>query len=235
MSLFVIADPHLSLGVDKPMGIFGNHWEQHDDKLRNNWIESVSAEDTVILPGDISWAMNLDEALPDLKFLDILPGKKVLSRGNHDYWWTSLKKMEIFCQDNALDTISFMRNNAIKVDNRVVCGTRGWILPDDLGFDGKDEKILAREAGRLRLSLEDAEKMRTDDDQLIVCLHYPPLTKSKGRSVLTDIMNSYCVDICCYGHIHGSDTSLAMSGENVGGIDYWLTSADQIGFKPLRL
>lgn len=235
MSLFVIADPHLSLGVDKPMGIFGGHWDQHDDKLKNNWLETVSENDTVVLPGDISWAMNLNEALPDFEFLNNLPGRKILSRGNHDYWWTSLKKMENFCQDNRFDSISFMRNNVVQAEDRLICGTRGWIMPDDPEFNSRDEKILTREAGRLRLSLEEAEKIRDANHQLVVCLHYPPMTKNLGRTVITDLMSSFNVDICCYGHIHGPDTQLALSGEKIEGIAYWLASADQIGFKPLRL
>jgi predicted phosphohydrolase len=235
MGLFVIADPHLSLGVDKPMGIFGGHWDRHDDKLKKNWLEAVSETDTVVLPGDISWAMNLDEAQLDLEFLDQLPGQKILSRGNHDYWWTSLRKMEKFCRDNRLDSLSFMRNNALAVDNNLVCGTRGWILPDDPDFSGRDEKILNREAARLRLSLEEAEKIRKSNHRIIVCLHYPPLTKNLGQTTLTDLMTSFGVDICCYGHIHGPDTRLALSGEKINGISYWLASADQIGFKPLRL
>lgn len=235
MSLFVIADPHLSLGVNKPMHIFGPHWQDHDDKLRQSWLELISDDDTVIIPGDISWGMHLIEALPDLQFLHALPGRKLLSRGNHDYWWTSLRKMEQFCQRHELDSIGFLRNNAVEIEDDLICATRGWILPDDSEFTAADEKILAREAGRLKLSLEAAAAIRKPQQRLIVCLHYPPLTRTLARSVLTDLMQEYDTDICCYGHIHASGSPLALAGKELEGIKYWLASADQIGFKPLRL
>src|SRR5690554_302921 len=125
MSLFVISDPHLSLGVDKPMAVFGTQWQDHVDRLRQAWIETVADEDTVVIPGDISWGMHLDEALPDLQFLHELPGNKLLSRGNHDYWWTSLRKMEQFCQQHELSSIGFLRNNAVEIESNLVCATRG--------------------------------------------------------------------------------------------------------------
>lgn len=235
MSIYVIADTHLSLGVDKPMSIFGDHWNAHDGRLKEHWLACVSSTDTVVLPGDISWAMRLSDAYPDLKFLHDLPGRKLLLQGNHDYWWTSIKKMELFCKEQGLDSIGFMRNNAESVHDDLICGTRGWILPDDANFSSADQKILSREAGRLRLSLEDAERVRQPGQRLIACLHFPPLTRTRGSSLLTDLMQEFSVDVCCFGHIHGHDTSLALTGDCIDNISYWLVSADQIGFKPLRL
>lgn len=235
MSLFVIADPHLSIGVNKPMHIFGPQWQDHDEKLRQIWSETVRDEDTVIIPGDISWGMHLIEALPDLQFLHALPGRKLLSRGNHDYWWTSLRKMEQFCQQHELDSIGFLRNNVVEIEGDLVCATRGWILPDDSEFTAADDKILKREAGRLKLSLDAADAVRKPGQRLIVCLHYPPLTRILGPSVMTELMQEYQTDICCYGHIHAAGSALLLTGVELGGIKYWLTSADQIGFKPLKL
>lgn len=235
MSLFVIADPHLSLGVNKPMNIFGPHWQDHDDRLRQNWLELISDEDTVIIPGDISWGMHLIDALPDLQFLHALPGRKLLSRGNHDYWWTSLRKMEKFCLQHELNSIGFLRNNAMEIEDDLICATRGWILPDDNEFTSDDEKILIREAGRLKLSLDAATAIRKPEQRLIVCLHYPPLTRTLGGSVFTKLMQDYKTDICCYGHIHAAGSALALAGKELDSIKYWLISADQIGFKPLRL
>ncbi|MCD8499147.1 MAG: metallophosphoesterase [Clostridiales bacterium] len=135
MALFVLADPHLANGVDKPMAVFGSHWNNHTERIRENWLLTVAADDTVVLPGDISWALTLEEALPDLEFLHELPGMKILSRGNHDYWWTSLAKLEQLCQTHQLSSLKFMRNNALLIgDSTIICGSRGWILPDDPAF-----------------------------------------------------------------------------------------------------
>lgn len=235
MSLFVIADTHLSLGVDKPMHVFGARWQNHEQQLYENWWSVVKPEDTVVIPGDISWAMHLPEALPDLRFLNELPGRKLLSRGNHDYWWTSLRKMEYFCELYGLSTLEFLRNNAVVYEDNLICATRGWILPDDSEFTVSDEKILLREVARLKLSLDAAQSIRRPHHRLIVFLHYPPLTRSLGSSVFTDLMHKYSVDICCYGHIHASMSPLVMSNVELEGIRYWLTASDQIDFKPLRL
>ena len=143
--------------------------------------------------------------------------------------------MEQFCQRHELDSIGFLRNNAVEIEDDLICATRGWILPDDSEFTAADEKILAREAGRLKLSLEAAAAIRKPQQRLIVCLHYPPLTRTLAGSVLTDLMQEYDTDICCYGHIHASGSPLALAGKELEGIKYWLASADQIGFKPLRL
>ncbi|MEA4889683.1 MAG: metallophosphoesterase [Clostridiaceae bacterium] len=235
MALFALADPHLGYGVRKPMAIFGPQWADHDRRLEENWLAGVRMEDTVLIPGDISWAMNLDEALPDLRFLNQLPGRKILSRGNHDYWWSSLAKMEQYCRDNQLDSISFLRNNSVPVsDEWLVCGTRGWLLPGDADFHAADDKIYNREIGRLRLSLDAAARLRQPGQKLVVCLHYPPSTREFHPTPFTELMDTYTVDHCLYGHIHGLPPSYACFNPP-GRIRYHLVSADYLGFKPLRL
>ena len=239
MTLFALADPHLGFGVDKPMDIFGFRWQDHVSRLEENWRQLVADGDTVLIPGDISWAMQLQDALPDLQFIDRLPGRKILSRGNHDYWWSSLAKMEQFCRSEQLTTLSFLRNNGILLEDcRVICGTRGWILPDDPDFTRADERIYLREAARLHLSLEAAAKMRQPGRDLIACLHYPPFGRDGKPTLLTGLLEQYTVDRCVFGHIHGSG---AYSGgaycgsAPAGTVAYSLVSADYLGFKPLRL
>jgi hypothetical protein len=231
MSVFAIADLHLGLGVSKPMDIFGQQWAGHDLRLRDGWIARVGTADTVLIAGDISWAMNLDEALPDLRFLDRLPGRKVLLRGNHDYWWTSIAKMEQFCRSQALDSLTFLRNNSLAIEDWRICGTRGWILPDDPEFRTQDEKIHLREIGRLRLSLEDA--CRQDDQRpLLVCLHYPPFGRTMQPTGYTELMAAFGVGRCLFGHIHGQSPD-RIPAQPAGPIRYDLIAADYLGFTPL--
>lgn len=235
MALFALADPHLSFGVNKPMNIFGGHWDDHENRLEANWRQTVTDEDTVVIPGDISWAMTLPEALPDLQFLDRLPGLKILSRGNHDYWWTSLNKIENFCRGNGLTRLSFLRNNGLLVPpGHIVCGTRGWILPDDPDYRRDDEKIYLREAGRLRLSLDAAIPLRQQGRELVVCLHYPPFGKDCRPTLFTELLETYNVDQCVFGHIHANNGFASLAGPP-GRVRYRLAAADYLGFKPLRL
>ncbi len=235
MSLFAIADPHLGFGVNKPMNIFGSRWQDHERRLEENWLKIILPEDTVVIPGDISWAMNLPEALPDLQFLDRLPGHKILSRGNHDYWWASLQKMEQFCQAHKLESLAFLRNNGLLTPTgQIICGTRGWILPDDPEFGAADEKIYQREAGRLRLSLEAAESLRRANRQMIVCLHFPPFGRDCRPTLFTDLLDEFGVDRCVFGHIHGGSVYDDLAGPP-GLVAYNLISADYLGFKPLQL
>jgi len=236
MSVFVLADPHLSMSADKPMGVFGQHWLDHDLRLHDRWQEIVRPADVVLLPGDISWAMYLEEALPDLRYLHALNGQKYILRGNHDYWWSSLSKMESLCLEEGLHTLHFIRHEAFMVrEDHLICGTRGWLLPDDPEFTAADRKIYLREIERLRLSLESARKQRLPGQTLTVCLHFPPLTRDLKGSAFTDLMKSYAVDTCVFGHIHRSGSPLALHGEQIEGISYWLTAADHLNFTPLLL
>jgi predicted phosphohydrolase len=241
MGLYAIGDLHLSFGGDKPMDIFGPRWANHAERLRDAWSATVAADDVVVVAGDVSWAMHLSGFAPDLAFLDGLPGRKVLMRGNHDYWWTTLAKMERFLEDHGFTTVSFLRNSGIRVPGpveespgTVVCGTRGWLLPEDPAFGGEDEKVLAREVGRLKLSLAEGERIRRMGDRLVVALHYPPLAATRAPTAFSEILESHGVELCVYGHLHGEAAARGISG-TVRGVRYVNASADHIGFKPLSL
>ena len=232
MTLFAIADLHLGFGVEKPMSIFGDHWNNHAQLLTDNWQATVSKADTVLIPGDISWGMNLDQALPDLAWLERLPGQKVLIKGNHDYWWASQAKIEALCREQGLVSLRFLRNNSFALDQQVlVCGTRGWLLPDDQDFAAADEKIYLREAGRLKMSLEDAARQRKPGQLLIACLHYPPFGRNGAQTRFTELLNAYAADLCVYGHIHGIAPGVQRAGP-AGPVRYQLVAADYLAFKP---
>ena len=235
MNLFALADPHLGLTVDKPMHIFGAHWQNHETLLRENWLDTVGSDDTVLIAGDISWAMHLHEVIADLRFLDQLPGEKILLRGNHDYWWASMNKLQELCEREDFRSLRFLRNNSLLLRNGdVVCGTRGWLLPDDPEFSADDLKIYQREIGRLDLSLQAASKIRREGSRLIACLHYPPFNREYQPNEITDRLSAAGADLCVYGHIHG-ERARSRPPVVIGPTKYYLTSADAIAFKPLRL
>ena len=228
MSLFTIGDLHLSLGVKKPMDIFSG-WENYVDLLRQNWLETVGEEDTVVIPGDFSWAMNLTETQKDFTFLASLPGKKILLRGNHDYWWTSVTKTRNFLASLELGSIDFLQNNYIPYEGKALCGTRGWFFDSAEAFS---EKVAAREAIRLELSLQAAEQ--NGFAEKIVFLHFPPLNKVHRCDDLIALMQKYGVKACYYGHLHG----FAIGGAWIGpsdGIDFQLVSADHLKFIPKKI
>lgn len=223
MSVFVIADLHLSFGVNKPMDIF-HGWENHRQRLENNWHRVVKEEDTVIIPGDISWGLSLSEALPDFQFINSLPGKKIISKGNHDLWWRTNKKMNDFLTVNKLDTIKIMHNNSYEVENYIICGTRGWIFEN--GRE-QDEKIIMRETGRLKTSLEYIKS----DKEKIVFLHYPTIYQDQRADHIINTLKQYNIKRCFYGHLHGKTINYAFNGMS-DGIKYKLISADAIDFWP---
>lgn len=198
MSIYAISDLHLSYGVDKPMNVFGKVWENYEKKIEQNWKETVKEDDIVIIAGDISWGINLNEALPDFKFIDSLPGKKIIMRGNHDYYFSTKTKLELFLKENNLTTISVLHNNAIDLGDYILCGTRGWGKTENT--DKKlDQKIIEREAIRLRMSLEEGKKLqnRGVNKDIIVALHFPPFISN-----YQDILKEYGVKKCIYGHLH---------------------------------
>jgi hypothetical protein len=235
MSIFAIADLHLSLGTDKPMHIFGASWANHEARIRDAWTGMVRENDTVIIPGDISWGMTMEEALPDLVFLDALPGRKILSKGNHDYWWGTMGKVENFAADHGLSTLSFMKNNAYLVEGRAICGSRGWLLPSDPEFKSDDRTVYMREVARLERSLEAGRALFADGDgPLIAVLHYPPVLKTQHTSEFTELLEKYGAEICVYGHLHGRGHQKAFEGIK-NGVEYCLAAGDYISFKPLRL
>lgn len=232
MTIFAISDLHLALSIDKPMDIFGDRWSNYMEKLKIAWEETVSAEDYVIIPGDISWATYLEQACEDFRFIEALPGKKIISKGNHDYWWTTLNKLEHFIIENNYSTISFLHNNSFALGSTLLCGTRGWKCPGEADFTSEDRKIYERELQRLELSLKSAVKSGVGD--IIAALHYPPFNSRKEPSGFVEIMLKYNVKKCIYGHLHGEGWKNAFVGNN-SGIEFRLVSADYLSFKPLRL
>ncbi len=221
MSIFVISDLHLSLGTDKPMDIFG--WDNHIERLSANWKRLVHEEDTVVLPGDFSWALKIEEALPDFKFLENLPGRKIMLKGNHDLWWVTMKKNLEFFRENNINSVEFVYNNAVEVAEYAVCGTRGWLL------DGKeaDKKIIAREVGRLRRSLEAAA---ATGKKPLVFFHYPPVYAEGKCDELLELLKEFGIDRIYHGHIHGKGFNRAV-GEWEG-LKLTLVSCDCIDFTP---
>ena len=226
MSLFVIGDLHLSLGEDKPMDVFSG-WNDYVQRLENNWRRLITDDDTVVIAGDISWAMKLEETLTDFRFIHSLPGKKLLLKGNHDYWWATKKKMDEFISVNHLDSLSILFNNAFRVGEYAVCGPRGWFLENEAP---EDIKVLNREVGRLKMSLEQAKKLGGEP---VVFLHYPPYYRGLECSEMMDVLLEYGVKKCYYGHIHGKKNfRLAFEGE-YRGINFRLISGDKVEFVPV--
>lgn len=224
MSLFAIADTHLSLGEDKPMDIFFG-WQDYVQRLETNWRKLVDDDDTVVIAGDISWAMKLENSLEDFKLLHSLPGQKLIFKGNHDYWWQTMKKMDAWLSDNGLDTVKILHNSAVQVGDYAVCGSRGWFFDAE---NDPDNKILLREAGRVRRSIEEAKATGAEP---IVFLHYPPLTTSMVCNEIVDVLREENITRCYYGHLHGPSLKNAFIGEKFG-IKFDVISADFLKFCP---
>lgn len=232
MSLFVLADTHLSESTEKPMDIFGSRWSGWTEKLCENWRARVCETDTVVIPGDISWAMTLEEAAQDLKLLDRLPGKKIIGKGNHDYWWATIKKTEEFFAKEKIGTISLLYNNAFESDGKLICGCRGWFIDEKVSPKDTDyDKIVAREAGRLELSLKCAEKL--GDGEKLAFLHFLAVFGDFVCKELVEVLKKYGVRRCYYGHIHGKYDM--EQTRNYDGIDFTIVSADYLKFNPLRI
>lgn len=239
MAIFTMSDLHLSLSADKPMDVFGSAWSNYTERIRNEWNSSVGEGDTVFVGGDISWAMNLEECYKDFEYINSLSGFKVLLKGNHDYWWESVTKMNRYLSDNSFATMSFMQNTAMLTDDVLICGSRGWILPGDSGFSDGDRKIYDRELKRLELSFDDGErllKLKNASPEKRVCiLHYPPFTREHAPdSGFLYMMKRYSVTHCIYGHLHAKAARCATEGE-IDGIVFKLVSADYLNFRPHRL
>ena len=232
MAVYAISDLHLSYGIDKPMDIFGDRWVNYMDKLKENWEEIVKEDDYVLIPRDISWATYLEQAIKDFQFIENLPGRKIISKGNHDYWWTTMSKLNIFLEKNNFKTIEFIHNNSYNIQGFIVCGARGWKCPGDDGFSQEDKKIYERELNRLKLSLSNAKPI--GEEEIIVMMHYPPFNSSKEPSEFVEIMGEYGVKKCLYGHLHGGSFNSAVEGE-VEGIDFKLVSSDYLNFKPFNV
>lgn len=233
MSIYTIGDLHLSFHENKPMSIFGNNWEGHEEKVKKNWIENVEENDLVVLPGDFSWSTYLKDTYEDFSYLNELPGKKLLLKGNHDYWWTTLTSMRNFLNENNFKNIDFIYNNSYEFENYAITGTRGWVITEQ----PDDKRLLNRELARLELSLKEA-KSKYEEKEIIVFMHYPPITYNNiSNNELSDfvkLMMKYNVKKCYYGHLHSVSIKEAVEGKYFG-IKFKLVSADGLDFKLLKI
>lgn len=228
MSLYAIGDLHFSTAVNKPMNIFGDNWDNHEEKIINSWKNQVKDDDIVLVVGDTSWGINMNEAEQDLDIIHKLPGKKIFVKGNHDYWWTTVTKL-----NKLYENMSFLQNNFYSYKDYAICGTRGWICPNDFKFTQEDEKIYKREAHRLKLSLDAAKKAGLK--KIIVITHYPPTNDKLESSLFTDIYEEYCVEKVIYGHLHGKE-SFKMGLEGIRNeVEYKLVSCDYTNFNIIKI
>ena len=230
MAIFAISDLHLSFGTDKPMNVFGQVWENYEDKIKINWKSSVNENDIVILPGDLSWGITLKEAKKDFEFMNNLPGKKIILKGNHDYYFSTKTKVEKYFKENGFDTISVLHNDAIETNECIVAGTRGWGKTES-SDKALDKKIILREENRLILSLEKAKKIqeKSPDKQIIVAMHFPPFIGNFQK-----IMKDYDIKKCIYGHLHGYGHFMVKEGI-IDGIEYKMVSCDYTKFNMVKL
>lgn len=227
MALYAIGDLHLCLGAPKPMDIFGGAWVGYMDKLKEG-MSRITPEDTTILLGDLSWALDLSGAQADFAWINQIPGEKILLKGNHDYWWSTVAKFQKFCEANGFEKMHILNNNCFFYEDWAICGTRGWFFEEDRSGE-HDEKVFKRELLRLEASLKAA-----GDRNKMVFLHYPPLYKGYECPEILQLLQKYNVRRCFYGHLHGGSHRLAMEGP-WNGVDFRLVSADYIGFQPLRV
>lgn len=246
MNIYGIADLHLAVSTpDKSMEIFGSSWEKYMDKIIYNWNNMICEEDVVVIPGDISWAMRLEDSLEDMRFIDNLPGRKIIMKGNHDYWWATGNKMNNFLINNGLKTITYLQNSffPVKELSTAICGSRGWKNPWDNGFNEEDLKIYNRELLRLEMSLSQASK--EDAGNIIAALHFPPLAPDNYHledNEIIKLFEKYSVKKCIFGHIHignGKEkdkwSGFADGSVNINGINFQLVSSDMISFRPVRI
>ena len=227
MALYAISDLHLSLSADKPMDVFRG-WDNYVDRLKANWNRLITDDDTVVIPGDISWCMHLNDAVLDFEFINSLPGKKIMLKGNHDLWWSTSKKLNTFLEENNFDSISFVFNNAICAEDKAICGTRGWFYDEE---EPDNAKILAREAGRLATSIAAAKQTGATP---VVFLHYPPIFDGRECTELLEVLKRENITRCYYGHVHSAGIRVAFQGEWEG-IEFRLISGDSLGFCPLHI
>lgn len=228
MKIFAISDLHLSTSCDKPMDVFGGHWENYTEKIQSNWKSKISDEDLVLIPGDISWAMKLEEAKSDFEWIDALPGTKVIIKGNHEYWWKSISAV----REILPSSIKAIQNDAIKFKNYIICGTRGWTVPENgKELTDEDMKIYKREVERLKLTLMSAKTMKQQGDKIVAMFHYPPFGANKEESDFTRLFEEFEVDTVVFGHIHGY-TNCDLKTQ-INGVTYLFTSCDHIKNDPV--
>ena len=227
MALYAVGDLHLSFFRDKPMDIFGANWENHAEKIKKGF-ECVSENDTTVICGDISWGMNMEEAKEDFRFIDALPGRKIILKGNHDYWWSTASKAHRFFEENGIKSIDILHNNFFEYGEYALCGTRGWFYEEEKGVK-HDRKIMRRELMRLEASLEAAGERKK-----LVFLHYPPIFLKYRCDEILELLKKHEVRLCCYGHIHGKGCAAAFNGWR-DGTEFRLVSADHLDFTPIKL
>ena len=235
MAIFAIADLHLDTKSNqKSMEVFGNRWKDYVNKIQKNWIRVVSPTDTVVIPGDISWALNLEEALADLQWINELPGKKILMKGNHDFWWSTASKMQRFFNENNITSIDILNNNAFEVEQAIVAGSRGWFTDRSMQTSAQQvdySKIINREIIRLRMSLDYAKKLQEQSGkEMIVFLHFPPIWGDFQCDEILQLLQDYKIQRCYFGHIHSCYTAPAVFQQN--GIEFRIVSADYLDFIP---
>lgn len=228
MALYTISDLHLGFNVEKPMDIFGDKWKDHCKKIKENWIDKVTERDMVLIAGDISWSLKEQDSKYDLDWINELPGKKIISKGNHDYWWGSISKL-----NNMYENTKFIQNNYYIYEDYAICGTRGWVCPNGDKYSEKDEKIYNREKIRLKISLDAAKK--NGYENIIVMLHYPPVNDKFEESEFTKIIKEYKVKKVIYGHLHGPILLGKVLDGYFDGVEYILSSADYLDFNPKRI
>jgi predicted phosphohydrolase len=231
MAIYTIGDLHLSFQNPKPMNIFGENWDNHEEKIKEDWLSKVKPEDTVIHPGDFSWAMYLKDTIKDFEYLNSLPGKKIMLKGNHEYWWTTLTNMKNFLDENGFKDIEFLQNNCFEVEDKIICGTRGWSLVNEKTESTK--KIIDREALRLELSIKSALDKR-QDKEIIVFMHYPPIVSQNLNTEFMKVLKKYDIKRCYYAHLHSKSIREAVEGI-IEGIEFKLVSADSLDFKLLKI
>ena len=238
MSIFAIGDLHLSFDetVDKPMDVFGAGWTDHEDRIKENWIDNVWEHDTVIIAGDVSWGLKLQQAAADFQWIDSLPGKKLIFKGNHDLWWNGINKM-----NSMFDSITFVQNTAVYVEGWYICGSRGWVCPGDPGYTEEDEKIYLREVLRLKMSIDDAIAQEQSINcgagipRILGVLHYPPTNDKLQPSEFTRIFTEAGASKVVYGHLHGEENFHKGLQGNLNGVEYILASADKTGCRLVKL
>ncbi len=230
MKVFAISDLHLSINSNKPMNIFGPVWENYLEEIENSWSSLVTENDLVLISGDISWAMKLNDAKADLNYLSKFSGKKVIIKGNHDYWWSSISGVRSLLPEN----LYALQNDALRFGNYVVCGSRGWTVPEITHKTEDDEKIYKRELIRMELSLKSALELKQDGDTLIVMMHYPPFNSKLEENDFTKLFEQFGVDIVVYGHLHSYDKKQRLI-TYINNIKYYLTSCDLVGNKLIEI
>jgi len=221
---------HLESGTGKTMDRFGSHWQNHEQKIFDSWARIGRDDDVLIIAGDTSWAMRMADALPDLGRIGQMKGLKLLVKGNHDYWWQSQTKMSRVLHPS----IKVVQASSIIIGRVAIAATRGWLCPNESAFNLEDEKIYAREVGRLRAAIQPLEARRTEIDKLIVALHYPPVNERHEPSGFTELIDEHGADACVYGHLHGESIATALTGKR-GRTSYHLVSADAVEFTPAEI